>query len=139
LIYSRFDTLSTFKKQYEKIFNLHYGSAFDRIELWKKTCHIIKEKPVFGGGMASWKINILKQGNKNLRSADLVTFYQRPHNDYLWIASETGIIGLFIYLTFIIFLYIRLFKNLASKIPAINIWINRLLYIFFLQFSKRKG
>jgi len=80
------------------ILKLDNGSGKDRIELWKRTLTLIGENPVFGCGAANWKIEMLKYGNKGLVSENNVTFYQRPHNDFLWIASEYGLFGGIIYL-----------------------------------------
>lgn len=80
------------------ILKLDNGSGKDRIELWKRTLQIIEENPAFGCGAANWKIEMLKFGNKGLVSENNVTYYQRPHNDFLWIASEYGLIGGIIYL-----------------------------------------
>lgn len=80
------------------ILKIDNGSGKDRIELWKRTLQIMNEKPIFGCGAANWKIEMLKYGNKGLVSEDNVTYYQRPHNDFLWIASEYGLIGGILYL-----------------------------------------
>lgn len=137
LMYSKTDTLDTFQKQTEKIVNFNYGSTKDRIILWKKTGEIIKENPIKGKGLASWKIQILKQGNTELRSEDLITFYQRPHNDFLWIWSESGIIALFAYLlifVFAIFKAIKITRNSDFK-NSILMMLMFMLLIGYLVFS----
>ena len=73
------------------------GSTKDRFGLWTRTIKLIEEKPVLGGGLGSWKINMLKYGNEGLVSENNTTFYQRPHNDFLWVAAEQGLIGLCLY------------------------------------------
>ncbi|MFA5420314.1 MAG: O-antigen ligase family protein, partial [Bacteroidales bacterium] len=91
------------------ILKLDNGSGKDRIELWKRTLQIIEENPAFGCGAANWKIEMLKYGNKGLVSENNVTFYQRPHNDFLWIASEYGLFGGIIYiLGFLLAFYLAL-------------------------------
>lgn len=94
------------------------GSTKDRIELWTRTAKLIKEKPVLGGGPGSWKIDMLKYGNKGLMSENNTTFYQRPHNDFLWIAAEQGIAGLILYFSLFAFIMISLLKTLFSKIDG---------------------
>lgn len=110
LFYARKDGIDTFTKQIEKIGNFNYGSTKDRIALWEKTGEVIKEAPLKGHGAGSWKIEVLKYGNSNLRSQDLVTFYQRPHNDFLWIWSETGILALIAYILIFVFAILRTIK-----------------------------
>jgi len=91
------------------ILKMDNGSGKDRIELWKRTLQIIEENPVFGCGAANWKIEMLKYGNKGLVSENNVTYYQRPHNDFLWIAGEYGLFGGIIYiLGFLMAFYLAL-------------------------------
>ena len=91
------------------------GSTKDRLELWKRTYALIKEEPILGHGIGSWKIHMLKYGNKGLASENNITFYQRPHNDFLWIFAEQGIIGLLLYLGFFTTELFILVKTLRSK------------------------
>lgn len=73
---------------------LDSDSGIERIKLWKKTLHVFKEHPLFGVGSGNWQYNYLKFG---LGDIDAVKnqglTFQRPHNDFLWILSENGIIG----------------------------------------------
>jgi O-antigen ligase len=118
ILYSKFDSSDAFKKQISSIFNFKYGSTNDRIILWEKSLELAAEKPFFGNGAGSWKVNILKYGNKNLSSEDNVTFFQRPHNDYIWVLCEQGAIGLILYLIlFLISIYsaIKLLKSEYEK------------------------
>jgi O-antigen ligase len=94
------------------------GSGGDRIQLWDHTIKMIREEPIFGKGLANWKIEVLKYGNENLKSDNNDTFYQRPHNDYLWIFAETGIVGLILYLLMLLFAFysgIRLISKEPDK------------------------
>lgn len=92
-IYSEYGAVDTFKKQISSISDLHYGSAKDRIQLWGKSAQLIQESPILGSGLGSWEIEILKFGARGMKSEDGVIFYQRPHNDFVWIFCETGILG----------------------------------------------
>jgi O-antigen ligase len=103
------------------------GSTKDRIELWSRTSKMISEKPILGGGLGSWKINILKFGNKGLVSENNTTFYQRPHNDFLWVAAEQGIIGFVLYFLLFVLIFAALIKTLLSKKD--NLMNNQLLVI----------
>jgi len=93
LIYSKYDTIGTFKKQFSSISNIHHGSVKDRIQLWEKSSRLINKSPLFGSGLGSWEIEILQFGTKGMKSEDGVVFYQRPHNDFIWLLCETGILG----------------------------------------------
>ncbi|MBI2280605.1 MAG: O-antigen ligase family protein [Bacteroidetes bacterium] len=96
--YSRLDSEETFRKQISAISNINYGGANERIELWKKSFQIFKENPVAGVGLASWKIEVLKYNVGGTKPEDATTFYQYPHNDFVMVATEIGIIGLIFYL-----------------------------------------
>ncbi|HRY32639.1 MAG TPA: O-antigen ligase family protein [Bacteroidales bacterium] len=89
---------SVFRKQVHNLLHPGYGSTRDRLLLWEKTLEMSREDPVFGKGLGSWKIAVMEQGNEGLKSADNLTFYQRPHNDFLWILSEQGGIALLLFL-----------------------------------------
>ncbi|MCH8904026.1 MAG: hypothetical protein IIA45_08950 [Bacteroidetes bacterium] len=95
---------------------LSTNTAHTRVLLWENTVQMIEENVVFGVGAGNWRIHFPEYGlNKfNKRVQDGTLVYQRPHNDYLWVFSELGVIGIFIYLSiFIIALYylFRLLKN----------------------------
>ena len=138
ILYSKFDQSSAFKKQITKTFKFNYGSTKDRIILWEKSLELAKEKPLLGHGVGSWKVDILKYGNQNLKSEDNLTFYQRPHNDFLWILCEQGIISLICYLSiFLVSIYsaIKLLKSDIKK--EIKIYVLLMIYalVSYLIFS----
>jgi len=64
----------------------------ERKHLWAATWQIIKQHPLIGSGMGSWKILNMQYGVIGLRN--YTTFFQQPHNDYLWVLSEQGILAL---------------------------------------------
>ena len=97
-IYFRQGSLEVFKKQSVSIMDATYGSAKDRKDLWIRTLKLIKQKPVAGWGAGSWKVQSLRYSVKGTQMEDAITFYQNPHNDYLWIWSEAGIVTLVFYL-----------------------------------------
>ena len=130
-IYSRKDTFLTFSKQADKIANFNYGSAKDRIELWERSIRLVEEKPVIGHGLGDWKTEVLKYGKENLGNEDEITFYQRPHNDFLWIASEQGLVGLALYLGIIIWLYVYIISNLSRARDSNMFYRNFLIFFGF--------
>lgn len=132
LFYGSGDKSGAFKKQVKDIFNLSYGSTKDRIELWKRTVNIFKIDPLTGCGSGSWKVLILRYGSKNLKSEDNVTFYQRPHNDYLWVLAEQGIIGFALQLAAIVFVLIIFIRKLKK---ADNYHDKEILLLLFFGWS----
>ncbi len=69
-----------------------------RLEWQKNSIKLIKENLFFGHGTGSFKkkyAEILKPGDELLAS-------QNPHNDYLWIGVELGLIGIFLLVSLLI-------------------------------------
>ena len=61
-----------------------------RLFFYKVAIDLIKEAPVLGHGTGSYKQNYLKNaGDSELRHS-----FANPHNDYLWLGVELGIVGM---------------------------------------------
>ena len=75
----------------------------ERFFLWKKSVAMAKANPLLGVGLGQWRLAFPAYGKmQRFRESDeglTEIFFQRPHNDYVWILTETGIIGLLSYLT----------------------------------------
>jgi len=69
-------------------------SVNKRITLFKNTLNIIKDNPFLGVGVGNWRLHYYKYAKTD---NNLEKVYARPHNDYLWIFSETGLFGIIIY------------------------------------------
>jgi O-antigen ligase len=73
------------------------GADKDRFTMWRHTLEMIQSFPV-GVGLGNWQYVYpsFDQGEVSWKGATPL----RPHNDYLWIAAETGVVslGLFIWL-----------------------------------------
>lgn len=133
LFLTGFSDASSLKSHTLNSLDYTQGSTKDRIELWSRTVKMIAEKPVFGGGLGSWEIDMLKYGNKGLMSENNTTFYQRPHNDFLWIAAEQGIIGFIFYFSLFAIIIVSLLKMIFSKNH--NLQANQLLVILSVTLS----
>jgi O-antigen ligase len=81
--------------------NLSSASMNERFALWEKTLGMIADNPLLGVGAGNWKFEIPLYGTEGLPTSEGSVFFQRPHNDYLWILSETGPLGLLAYIGFI--------------------------------------
>src|SRR5436190_501565 len=69
----------------------------ERITIWKKTIELIKKQPVLGVGPGNWRIAIPTTGTEGTAWEAAKYVPDQPHNDYLHIASETGIPGALLY------------------------------------------
>lgn len=114
-VYSKLDSFSTLEKQTKSISGYTFGSGAERIELWKKSIKVFKESPILGVGLGNWKIHVLKYGHSGLETVDNKTFHQRPHNDFVWILAEQGILGLLAYLCGVIFMLFSLFQLIKKE------------------------
>lgn len=83
---------------YNEVKNEHTETIRERLALWSNTLEMSKEHLVLGVGVGNWKLHFNKYGVKNLRAEQGLVNFQRPHNDFLWVLAEQGIIGLVLYL-----------------------------------------
>ncbi|KAF0129300.1 MAG: hypothetical protein FD155_2528 [Bacteroidetes bacterium] len=71
-----------------------------RLNAWRWSFELIKEKPLFGVGSGNWKIAILK--HENQVNAGFIYLY-KAHNDFIENTVEAGIIGGLFFLFIFIF------------------------------------
>lgn len=81
-----------------------YGSIQWRLTLWQDGLGYIKEKPLFGFGTGTANQVIFEKRGEEYGSPD-------PHNDYLKIALENGILGLMSYVLIIVSILYTLYKK----------------------------
>ncbi len=79
-----------------------------RINLWNDAKEYVKNKPFFGYGAGVANGLILDKRGEKFGSSD-------PHNDYLKIAIENGLIGLSAYILLIAGLFINLIKKYSAS------------------------
>lgn len=68
-----------------------------RINIWKTTIEMIKEKPLTGYGAGNWEIHAAYYFDGRFDQVPQLN-WGTPHNDYLWIFAEKGILGILLYL-----------------------------------------
>jgi len=92
-----------------KVGLLEEKSIMERIFLIRNALQLIKAHPVFGVGLGNFIPAQLKlsfpRGQYN--------FLQPVHNIYLLVASETGLIGLVVFMVMVVYLIKKLIKNLS--------------------------
>lgn len=86
------------------------GTEAERLFVWIKTIELIKDHPILGAGLGNWKIvfpshNV--EGSYRIQSQNVI--FTRAHNDYLEVWTETGVLGLTLYLS--IFISLLYFLN----------------------------
>ncbi len=84
--------------EYKNVKNEHTETINERLALWDNTWQLIQDRPLLGVGGGNWKIFFPSKGLDGLRAEQGMVNFQRPHNDFLWIWSEKGIVGLLAWL-----------------------------------------
>ena len=121
------DRFDVFKKEITKSIDF---SSSQRFSLYKSSINLIADNFIFGVGPGNWRIKIWEYGLYNNTFG--ASFAQRPHNDFLWIFSEGGLIaGISYVLLFLILLKdsFWLYKN--SKDPVFF----KLLFCMFIGYG----
>ena len=86
--------------------------------MWENSGEMIKENFVFGVGAGNWQVYFPKYGFDKFSVNEIkngLTTYQRPHNDFLWILCETGIIGILAFVSIFIIISFLIYFNIISK------------------------
>lgn len=94
---------STVTDSVEKTFDStkKFGAG-SRLRRWDATMKLVKENPVLGEGAGDWKTVKYKYG--------LYDNSVTPHNDYLWVISDCGLIGFAFYMALFILAFIYLHR-----------------------------
>jgi O-antigen ligase len=73
-------------------------SSQERLSTWSRSWQLFTQHPLLGVGIGNWKIACPGLGTPGRRSETADIYFMQPHNDYLWVLTETGILGLAAYL-----------------------------------------
>lgn len=110
-------------KESEKSFTVQ-----ERVLLWKGTGLMIQDNSLLGVGLGNWKIQFPKYGSDIWRARQGLVQFQRPHNDFLWVLSEQGILGLISYVFMFLVMFYFGFKNSENdKLSTNERAFNRIL------------
>lgn len=91
------------------------SSLVERCQLWDKTYCIADQHPFAGCGIGNWQIHFPDAGLKGLYRADVWNVnFTKPHNEYLGVLSETGYLGLLLYIVFLVSLVTCAIFNLCK-------------------------
>jgi len=99
-------------------FDVQDPSINTRILIWKNTLQMIKDNPLLGSGIGTFKINYLNyQANflqKNPNYIKYIANAKESHNEYLQIGAELGLFGLGVFI-FIIYIFYASVINFIQK------------------------
>jgi len=117
------------------------GTWLERIVIWSNNRALTSEYSLFGVGAGNWDLQFPLFGMDNLaRGANFSSYLARPHNDFLLILSELGIVGLTIWLAVLVsfgralFLKINL-NNFIENRPTVLLFGGIIGYTVFAFFS----
>jgi O-antigen ligase/Tfp pilus assembly protein PilF len=95
-------------------FNEQDPSINTRLLIWNNTFDMIKEKPILGFGIGTFKMNYLNYQAEHLKDNPYYAKYysnaRETHNEYLQIGVELGVAGLGIFLLFFFIFFIMIIK-----------------------------
>ena len=109
-VYAIYNSSENLQKRFKKEINMVLNKdSSNRLLLLQHTIEIIKEKPLFGYGTGSFsdKFKVINKDTEKIVRYN----HKTPHNNYLYIWMELGIIGLTA-LVLIFYFQIREFKTL---------------------------
>lgn len=69
-----------------------------RIYLWQDSFKVIKEYPIFGSGLETFRLSFMPHKGIELAKMEKNVNYDNPHNNYLYLWTTTGTVGLIAYL-----------------------------------------
>ena len=95
-----------------QITNLSDASVDTRLSLWRNATKIIKSNPLFGIGIGNWQIESIPYEKYE---ADELAYSIHTHNDFLEIASETGLLNGIIFILIFVFAVVINFKRIIKN------------------------
>ncbi len=98
------------------IFAPSLRSLYSRFYLWESGVEVIKESPLIGWGLETFRFTYQKAPNiKLFEFEQLFTIPDRVHNIFLDIGVQQGFLGILIYFSILISLFILFFKNYKKR------------------------
>lgn len=91
------------------------SDTFDtRTRLWESSVALFQENPMIGVGAGNWKTEYQKYGldKFGVKLVNGETNVVRPHNDFIWILTEYGIVGAAFWIVF--------FVGVIRSLPALK-------------------
>ena len=85
------------------------GGDKGRLILWDSTLEMIQNQPIIGVGPGNWRIQFPAYADGRMMDANAVP--HRPHNDFLTIASESGLLALGLYVGLLFFAFRNFWRH----------------------------
>ncbi|SCY73491.1 O-antigen ligase family protein [Flavobacterium caeni] len=102
----------------------------ERQLFWRQSVEMFFEHPL-GVGLGNWQVYFPKYGLDQFGSFEIVNgtaTLQRPHNDFLWILCETGVLGFAAYVVLFGIALCHAFRSVQSAADDSQRWFS--VYVF---------
>lgn len=113
LIFQKSEAFVLLKNRVSSIFDTDSHDNQGRLKIWESTWDMSKDNLAFGTGAGNWKISVIPYYTFNHKSE--YKNWRRPHNDFLWVLSEKGVVGLVFYLLLFLIIVFYAFKILFKE------------------------
>ncbi len=127
VLYGSLFSFDAFRERFQEMTQRQYGTTHSRMILWEGSMDLVRSHPIAGIGSGNWKVWIPSTGIHDELEARSNTRIQRPHNDFLWIWTENGSIGLLLFLLFVVLLFRQGLKSLRHAAHPHDKWLIVLL------------
>lgn len=111
---------NNFSKRFRDSFNFSFGSSAARVQIWDASLKAIYKKPM-GYGLENQKNATIFFYEKDWGRVNIVnTSFDRTHNVFLDVLMELGLVGFFIFLYLLYFIFKTCRENLFCSKMEIN-------------------
>lgn len=104
--------------RFEKLKNAQGVIYESRLDFWKDSIKIIEDFPVTGSGMGTF-VDIYP----SYQTVDGDLTVSHAHNDYIELAVEAGVIGIFLSGFFVVMLFYKTYKVFLARKDAYSVYI----------------
>ena len=118
------------------VFDTDYAPNVARIKYYKTSFEMLKGSPLLGIGTGAWFGLYSKYNGEDYTDESIFfTANLNPHNDFLEILTENGIIGFLFFITLIVLSFIKLIKHCNKNIYFIALTTSFISIIIVSLFS----
>lgn len=96
------------------IIDPHSPHNIHRFTAWHGSVEMIRDHPLMGVGPGNWRIKILYYFEGKNVSVDAWN-WARPHNDFLWVFAEKGIVGFLLFAAIFVLGFHYLFRVIQDR------------------------
>ena len=125
VVFKQTGTVALLQHKVSSLFDSKSHDNQGRLKMWESTWDLANDNFVFGVGAGNWKISVLPYYNANFGSN--YQNWRRPHNDFLWVLSEKGILGLIFYILIFVMTFIYAVKILLKETDRDKLMFTSLL------------